>query len=517
MGATDLELLHRYAHEGCEGSFAEIVQRHVNLVYGVAMRTLRQSHLAEEVTQSVFLDLARRSGSFRSDTILPAWLHQVARRTAIDAHRREERRRNRERTAMENSPDGAPSSWQDLEPMLDEALATLRSEDRSALVLRYLQGKPLSDVGVALGINEDAAQKRVARAVERLRAALARRGIAWGAAGLTSALANPAVTGAPAALTPAIVSQLAAVVPMSAAGSAWLSLVPFPISGKLAWTAALAAAIGSSALLAKRSHNLEAGLWEARESSARATQALPELETRVRDLTAEVTSLRAQAEELARTRVELMRVRNEIASLREAAAARPAFPALETEVDPASAAIRSWARRVEVLKALPERMPQHAIPELRLLTEEDWIELAKEPLGLAPGAADLDDPDFARRALSAARAKAKSRLMWVLSRALHGFADTHEGRLPEHMFELQPYLMHTNVPGPASVVAISADAVSDDILRRYQVVASGNLREQAEDQPILAEIGPVDADFDTLLQVGNHWVALRNLRDLEGR
>ncbi len=181
-----------------EDAFTEIVRRHLNLVYSAALRQVRSPQLAEEIVQSVFIKLAGHASRFPSDTVLTAWLYQVTRREAIDVIRREARRQSREQIAVEmNATNATSSDWNHIEPILDEAMDTLDATDRAAILLRYFENKTLREVGSALGTTDDAAQKRVSRAVERLRDSLAKRGIVVGATVLAGIISANAVQSAP--------------------------------------------------------------------------------------------------------------------------------------------------------------------------------------------------------------------------------------------------------------------------------------------------------------------------------
>ena len=218
MDDPDLALLARYARHGDEAAFAEVVRRYLGLVHSVALRHVRSLQLAEEVAQSVFADLAREAGRLGPGTVLPAWLWQVARRTAVDAVRREARRRQREQTAHELSTMNTPDAdWSQVAPLLDEALQSLDETDRAVVVLRWFENKPLSEVGVALGLGEDAAQKRASRALDRLREFFSRRGITASAGGLAALISTNAVQAAPVGLA-AIVTGGALVTGTAAAG-----------------------------------------------------------------------------------------------------------------------------------------------------------------------------------------------------------------------------------------------------------------------------------------------------------
>ena len=180
---NDQVLLRAYARDRCEASFSELVHRHVDLVHSTAVRTLRDPSLAEEVTQRVFLALAHHSAKLQQRASITGWLHETARNLAINAVRSEERRRQREsrcsETAM-NHPDtnDAEELWGQIAPRLDEALAQLNAIEREVLLWRYFERRTAEQIGARLGLTSEAAQKRVARALDRLRGILAERGLA---------------------------------------------------------------------------------------------------------------------------------------------------------------------------------------------------------------------------------------------------------------------------------------------------------------------------------------------------
>jgi RNA polymerase sigma factor (sigma-70 family) len=205
MSDTDLELLARYTRHRAEDAFAELVRRHLDLVHSAALRQVRSPQLAEEVTQSAFLKLAQSALKLAPDTILSAWLYQVTRREAIDVVRREARRQLREQIATEmNALNATAADWTHIEPLLDEAIHALDETDRAAVLLRYFENKSLREVGQALGASENAAQKRLTRAVEQLRDFFAERGVAVGASGLAVAMSANAVQAAPAGVASTI-------------------------------------------------------------------------------------------------------------------------------------------------------------------------------------------------------------------------------------------------------------------------------------------------------------------------
>ncbi len=209
----DLALLRAYADRGAEDAFRTVVERNLGLVYSSALRQVSDPHLAQEVTQAVFLILARKAGSLRPATVLAGWLFRTTRFAASQALRAARRRQHYEQEAAKMlSTTTAPASeaaWDHVAPFLDEAMASLGTTDRHAILLRFFERKEMKDVGGAIGATEDAAKKRVSRALDKIRAFLARRGIALSAAALGSALTANAVQAAPTAISQSITAAFA--------------------------------------------------------------------------------------------------------------------------------------------------------------------------------------------------------------------------------------------------------------------------------------------------------------------
>lgn len=199
----DATLLRRYAQNRSETDFAELVRRHLNLVYSAALRQVNgDAHLAQDVTQLVFTDLARKASSLAGHRVLAGWLFTSTRFAAAKLVRAERRRRIRDQEAelMQPSDPSDSLDWERVRPVLDEALAELNEQDREAILLRYLEGRNFTDVGAKLALSDNAARMRTDRAVDKLRGLLARRGVRSSATALSLALANQAVVAAPAGL-----------------------------------------------------------------------------------------------------------------------------------------------------------------------------------------------------------------------------------------------------------------------------------------------------------------------------
>ena len=204
----DSELLKRFAKTNSEDAFAELVKRHVNLIYSAALRQVGgDTHLAQDAAQIVFADLARKAGSLSHRDTLTGWLYTSAHFAAAKMARTENRRRDREEKFMrepihENAPD---ADWEKLRPALDNAMHELNETDREAILFRYFENQPFIQVGAKLGLNENAARMRVERALEKLRAIFAKRGITTAAA-LASVISANAVQLAPANLAATLTS-----------------------------------------------------------------------------------------------------------------------------------------------------------------------------------------------------------------------------------------------------------------------------------------------------------------------
>ena len=211
---SDAQLFRDYAQQGTETAFAELVQRHANLVYSAALRQVESPDAAADIAQAAFISLARGAKSLAptlpAEASLAGWLCRCTRNLCLNYRRDEFRRQKRERHAMEQilaTPDAAPD-WERLRGVLDDSMSELDEADYDALVLRYYQNQDFRAVGAAIGVSDDTAQKRVSRALEKLRELLAQRGVRTPAAALAGVISANAVQSAPPGLA-AMVSTAA--------------------------------------------------------------------------------------------------------------------------------------------------------------------------------------------------------------------------------------------------------------------------------------------------------------------
>lgn len=245
----DAELLRRYAEAKDEAAFAELVRRHIDLVYAAALRRLNgDAHAAADVAQKAFTALAHSAARVARETHVAPWLYGVTRNIAVDHVRAERRRRVHEQAAELMSDDyatNAAADWTRLQPLLDAAMDALGERDRTAVVLRYFSRQPFAEVGRALGVSEDAARMRVERALERLRELLARRGVTSSAAALAVML-----TGESAAAAPAGMAAIVAGTAVAASNVAGATVGPVLTWVQIMSMSKLSAALAGLALIA---------------------------------------------------------------------------------------------------------------------------------------------------------------------------------------------------------------------------------------------------------------------------
>lgn len=344
---NDLELLRRYGRDDAQEAFATLVARHLNLVYSAVRRQVRSAELAQEVTQNVFVELSHHALRLPEGTHVAGWLYVLARRRAIDAIRRETSRAAREKTAVElavmNAP---PPDWTALESCLDQALLSLRARDRQAVLLRFFENRSFREIGELLGISEDGAQKRLGRALDRLRTALVRRGVSTTATALATGLARHAVQAAPGGLGASIGAAVAAGGgPLAAsalggvAGSvvSWLGRHAVSVG---AAALAVVALIGASRVTGQQERQI--ALLESRRTALAAVEAQRNL-------------ARAQAND-----------RNANSS--------PSAPA-PSDVE---LRLRELFARVGLLRAALDRVSGARTPEIAFLEEKDWLLAAQQ-------------------------------------------------------------------------------------------------------------------------------------------
>ena len=223
----DAELLNRYVRTREEAAVRELVARHIDFVFSAALRQVGgDDHFARDVAQQVFVDLLRKAPQLLDRPSLAGWLYTSTHFAAAKLVRKERRRQRHEAEAMLMTETSVPDpDWPALKRVVDETMPCLREPEREAILLRFFQKQPLAEVGRKLGVSENAAAKRVERALDALRRALARRGITSTGAALSAALTSHPSAASPPGLAATVVQAALAAAPAASFGGAAVSLM----------------------------------------------------------------------------------------------------------------------------------------------------------------------------------------------------------------------------------------------------------------------------------------------------
>jgi len=480
----DRQLLREFAREGSEAALAELVSRHIGLVYSAALRVASgNASMAQDAAQTVFIYLAQNAPRLPEDALLPAWLHRRACYAALTLIRTESRRKNREQIAVETGTltnDGSPA-WETLAPHVDAALDQLGDADRNAIVLRFLQQMDFRALGAALGVSEDAAQKRVSRALEKLRAILKRRGVTVSASALAALMAAHATASAavPAGLA---ASATTAALAAPAKSATLLTLLKFMAASntKTGLAALLAAAGILTPILLHNS--AQATLRERDQALQAASSQLASIVVENQRLTARFKQARSSAAPVSEAQLaEVLRLRNETSLL--AAKARALTSPDQTPEERLEARKQFLAAQVVKLKDWINAHPNQNIPELAKISEDDWLHSASRDY-------EFSSDDEFRRAASNLRLNAELHVFLdPVNGALRKYAKANNGQFPSDLTQLKPYFRKP-----------SDDAIMD----RYEIVSTSSLVSELRSAGdwAITQKAPVDEDFDDRIAVG---------------
>ncbi len=314
----DIALLGQYATSGSEAAFEALVQRRIGFVYSAALRQVRDPQLAEEVTQTVFIVLARKARSIPDQTALTGWLFNTTRFTSLAQIRAAAKRHYHEQAIPMDTEIEAPVAealWQEMAPLLDEALSTLGEKDRRAVLLRFFDNKSLAEVGRSLAVGEDAARKRVERALAKLHGYFARRGISSTTSLIASAICVNSVHAAPPLLAKHV--AVLALAKGVAAGGSTVTLIKGALK-IMAWSKAQTATVGlvvvgmATGLVLE--HRSQLKLQEENQALQQQMEGLQADNTRLSTLAAQARTASPPA---ARPSDELLRLRGEVGVLRQ--------------------------------------------------------------------------------------------------------------------------------------------------------------------------------------------------------
>jgi len=341
---SDAQLLRRYVENGDEAAFRDLVVRHTDLLYSAALRQVSSPDLAADLAQSVFIDLARKARELlqtqAGDASLLGWLYRSTRFAALKHLRDDRRRQAHERQVMDHLEPAAEDQidWERVQPLLDEAMSDLGEEDRQALLLRFFKNHDFRAIGELLGVSDDTAQKRVSRALDKLRALFARRGMTATAAALSAALSANAVTAAPEGLAAAF-SAAALAKATTAAATATAQAIAMTTLQKAIITATLAAAVGLSIYEARQASKAHAESRTLRQQHAPLVEQVEKMTRERDDLASELASLRNGNQRPNPSNSEVLKLRGQVGMLRlqladgSDARTRPAQPPLTSAGD----------------------------------------------------------------------------------------------------------------------------------------------------------------------------------------
>jgi RNA polymerase sigma factor (sigma-70 family) len=463
--ASDSELLARFVRDASEPDFAALVERHLPLVHSVALRHTQNAQSAQDISQAVFITLARKAGTLNRQSILAGWLYETARLTAANWQRSEIRRIRREQEAFMQSTltDQEPDAvWRELTPQLDAAMGRLNDSDRDALLLRYFQNRSLIEVSAALGINERAAQKRVLRALERLRKLIGRQGPLLSATAIAAAVSAHAVPAVPASLAAAIsATALSGTAANSAVIIATTKTVIMTTLQKIAVTAALAVTIGGGLYAAKQAADARAEAETLRTQDTALAELFMQSQVernnatnRLADLLAENARLRSNADHR-----ELLQLRGEVAQLK----AKQNQPVSDAD----AATAKQWTAKMARLKDYLQRNPTESIPEAQFMSERDWLSSIDPSSSYYSLSSDKDYHD----AVDIVRDQAQMDFAGKLNEALMKYYQATQQVFPTSIAQLSPYLE----PAVMSVLADQYEMVSASLLQSSAIQAGSSV------------------------------------------
>jgi len=453
---TDGELLRQYAEENSEQAFTKLVERHVGLVYSAALRQVNgDEHLARDVAQSVFTDLARKAAALARRETLTGWLYSGTHFAAAKAVRREQRRhiREKEAHAMQELLHDHPSdaNWEKLRPVLDQAMHELKEADRTVILMRFFENHSFANIGQKLGLSEDAARKRTVRTLEKLRQLLAKRGISTDAA-LGTVLSTHAIQMAPAGLAATLAST-------SLAGATTSTTTVFSILKIMSISKLQAGIIGALAAACVlvpvvMQHQAQAAIqqkndaWrEENDQIARLSAQNDRLSERLKKTNNPLALGNDQFHELLKLRGEIAPLQERLRELTQA----------QNNKSPSGAMTlaerkKLWQGRLAQFKAWADENSREGIPEMKYLTDRDWV--------VSLGDSPLEKSEDYERAMAIVRANAEMSVIDKLQGAWHGYAKANNGETPGSIADLVPYLK---------------EPIDDGILQNYEFVPTSSL------------------------------------------
>ena len=356
-------------------------------------------------------------------------------------------------------------------------MAALDETDRSAVLLRYFENKNLREVGEALGASEDAAQKRVSRAVDRLREFFSKRNVTIGASGLAVLISANAIQSAPVGLAATIsaAAVLAGTAVHTSTVIAATKAIAMTTLQKTLVTATVAVLAGAGIYEAHQAAQLQNQIQTLQQQQAPLVEQIRQLQRARDDATNQLASLASELAKAKNNNLELVRLRGEVTQKRNE---------VEIENDPAFQKARLWMAKESKLRQQFEEHPDQWIPEMKFLSSEEWLDLARN--------ADLDTANGVRMALCNARSTATWKFALKIQQALMSYMITHNQQLPDSTSQLSAYFQP-----PVD------DA--NKILSRYEMLSSEEQENPAYEGASIIEKTLV-SNLDTAALIGTNTV-----------
>ena len=477
------ELLAEYVRNHSESAFRELVGGHINLVYSTALRLVDgDAHKAEDVAQIVFTDLAKMAGGLAPNMTLGGWLHRHTCFVSANAMRGERRRQARERKAVEMNSlqkESSDADFSRLAPLLDETINQLDEPDRVAILLRFFEQKDFRAIGESLESSEDAARMRVNRALEKLRGMLTQRGIRTPAAAFSIAITANAVQAAPVGLAASISTSAfaASAISSSTAIATATKAVTMTALQKTLIAATVAALTGAGIYEARQNSQLREQIRSSKGQQALLTEQIQQLQRERDGATNRLAALLAERSQKNPDpdKAELLKLRGEVTQLKTAETQNAKTP---TEYTAAT-----LADRVAQLKRRFEEWPGKKTPEVKLLTEQQWL--------LVASGHQLQSADDFRDAMSELRTGAIQKFAGLVPDAMKHYTEVNDGQIPSSPSQLAQYL------------ALPWE-LANSILDGYEMAKPGEVHpphpglnaSDVEKWAMLQKDGPADPDFD---------------------
>ena len=465
---SDQELLRNYVERKSDPAFATLVERYIDLVHSAAFRMSGDPHSAKDITQCVFVALSHNARRLTERPTVAGWLHNTARNLASKDIRSQIRRRTREQEAAamnELLTTDSTANWEEIAPHLDAALGELSEPERDALLLRYFKNEDLRTVGATFGISEDAAQKRVSRAVEHLREFFAKRGITAGASGLVTVVSANAVQAAPVGL--AITISTAAALTGTTLATTATKAIAMTTLQKTVVTTTVAVLAGVGIYEARQASQLHNQIQAMQQQQSLQTEQFQQLQADFAMATNRLVDLLAQNSRLKSdsTQTELLKLRGELARVKSEA------------MNETTSAAGAWLEKVNKLKQRLQVDSKARIPEMQFMTNNDLVKYTSGKLET--------EADF-RRALATLRNSAEMHFGSLLQRALKEYVKANPG-VPTDMDQFRSYF---------------SEPIDETILQRWKIASGSKGPVRITDSDwVVTQKGAVDDVFDTSIGI----------------